>query len=246
MIAFVLAAAVSLLLLLLWGFRLRKTLRREREENCWLRKLLRIGFRTDHADLAQLRKLRHDLRQYLILAERAAMPAKAAALRDALDAAPSARERESGVVSALERYYLERAKELGFQADLQIALPQTWEDAIPDICLMLNNLLENAIEALQREGGGWLRARSIATAGYFSPVVGNSCTRPLRMFKGRYLSSKSFGRFGIGLETVQEVAQRYGGQVEFTVENGEFRASVLLLRPETAAIETDGPAPLQV
>ena len=68
MIAFVLAAAVSLLLLLLWGFRLRKTLRREREENCWLRKLLRIGFRTDHADLAQLRKLRHDLRQYLILA----------------------------------------------------------------------------------------------------------------------------------------------------------------------------------
>ena len=189
MIAFVLAAAVSLLLLLLWGFRLRKTLRREREENCWLRKLLRIGFRTDHADLAQLRKLRHDLRQYLILAERAAMPAKAAALRDALDAAPSARERESGVVSALERYYLERAKELGFQADLQIALPQTWEDAIPDICLMLNNLLENAIEALQREGGGWLRARSIATAGYFSLVVGNSCTRPLRMFKGRYLSA---------------------------------------------------------
>ena len=135
---------------------------------------------------------------------------------------------------------------MGFQADLQIALPQTWEDAIPDICLMLNNLLENAIEALQREGGGWLRARSIATAGYFSLVVGNSCTRPLRMFKGRYLSSKSFGRFGIGLETVQEVAQRYGGQVEFTVENGEFRASVLLLRPETAAIETDGPAPLQV
>ena len=66
------------------------------------------------------------------------------------------------------------------------------------------------------------------------------------MFKGRYLSSKSFGRFGIGLEMVQEVAQRYGGQVEFTVENGEFRASVLLLRPETAAIETDGPAPLQV
>ena len=87
---------------------------------------------------------------------------------------------------------------------------------------MLNNLLENAREALQREGGGWLRARSIATAGYFSLVVGNSCTRPLRMFKGRYLSSKSFGRFGIGLETVQEVAQRYGGQVEFTVENGEF------------------------
>ena len=124
MIAFVLAAAVSLLLLLLWGFRLRKTLRREREENCWLRKLLRIGFRTDHADLAQLRKLRHDLRQYLILAERAAMPAKAAALRDALDAAPSARERESGVVSALNGTIWSARKSWGFRRICKLRCPK--------------------------------------------------------------------------------------------------------------------------
>ena len=55
------------------------------------------------------------------------------------------------------------------------------------------------------------------------------------MFGGRYLSSKAPGRFGIGLETVQEVAQRYGGQAEFTVENGEFRASVLLLLADETA-----------
>ena len=223
-----LLAAVSSVLalgLLLWVLRLRKTLRREREENQRLRRLLRVGSQAASTDLAQMKKLRHDLRQYLTLAEASAV------LRDAPDPAPPVGERESWAVSALKRHYLERAKVLGFQADLQITLPQTWEDAIPDVCLVLNNLLENAIEALQREGGGWLRAGSVATSGYFSLVVGNSCTKPLRTLGGRYLSSKAPGRFGIGLETVQEIAKRYGGLAEFTVENGAFRASVFLLRP---------------
>ena len=218
-------ASVLALGLLLWVLRLRKTLRREREENQRLRRLLRVGSQAASTDLAQMKKLRHDLRQYLTLAEASAV------LRDAPDPAPPVGERESWAVSALKRHYLERAKVLGFQADLQITLPQTWEDAIPDVCLVLNNLLENAIEALQREGGGWLRAGSIATSGYFSLVVGNSCTKPLRTLGGRYLSSKAPGRFGIGLETVQEIAKRYGGLAEFTVENGAFRASVFLLRP---------------
>lgn len=218
-------ASVLALGLLLWVLRLRKTLRREREENQRLRRLLRVGSQAASTDLAQMKKLRHDLRQYLTLAEASAV------LRDAPDPAPPVGERESWAVSALKRHYLERAKVLGFQADLQLTLPQTWEDAIPDVCLVLNNLLENAIEALQREGGGWLRAGSIATSGYFSLVVGNSCTKPLRTLGGRYLSSKAPGRFGIGLETVQEIAKRYGGLAEFTVENGAFRASVFLLRP---------------
>lgn len=235
------AAGVLALWLLLWVLRLRKSLRREQEENCRLRKLLRIGAQAANADLVQLRKLRHDLRQYLILAERAAVPEEGASLRETLNSTPSAGERESWAVATLERYYQERAKSLGFQADLKIALPQVWEDAVPDVCLILNNLLENAIEALQREGGGWLRARSIATAGYFSLVVGNSCTRPLRVIKGRYLSSKSPGRFGIGLETVREVAERYGGQAEFTVRDGEFRASVFLPRPNPRAPEEAAP-----
>ena len=218
-------ASVLALGLLLWVLRLRKTLRREREENQRLRRLLRVGSQAASTDLAQMKKLRHDLRQYLTLAEASAV------LRDAPDPAPPVGELESWAVSALKRHYLERAKVLGFQADLQITLPQTWEDAIPDVCLVMNNLLENAIEALQREGGGWLRAGSIATSGYFSLVVGNSCTKPLRTLGGRYLSSKAPGRFGIGLETVQEIAKRYGGLAEFTVENGAFRASVFLLRP---------------
>lgn len=243
-IILIILAAAGLLLWLLWRLgRLRDALRREREENLHLRELLQMGNQMAQTDLEQLRKLRHDLRQYLILTEeRSLSPDSASTLRNALEELPAEPHRESWAMSVLEQYYLDQANALGFQTDLHITPPLDWEGAIPDLCLVLSNLLENSLEALQREGGGWLRARSVSAAGYFSLVIGNSCTRPLRTFNGRYLSSKAPGRFGIGLDTVREVAQRYGGQAEFTVEDGAFRASVFLLRPERSPSGRPAPA----
>lgn len=225
--------AAGVMLYLLWRlFRAQAALRREREENRRLRGVLEESARVAQADADQLRQLRHDLRHYLLLAEAgAAGREEAGTLRSHLERAP-APGRESWALSALERYYQAQAQALGLQADLRLVPPQSWEGLVPDLCLVVSNLLENALEALQREGGGWLRVRSVSTAGYYSLVVGNCCTRPLRSINGRYLSSKAPGRFGIGLSTVQSVARRCGGQAEFTVENGEFRASVFLPRPK--------------
>ena len=191
------AALVAALLAAAWLawrlIRLKGILRREQEENRRLRGLLQTGSRLAQADLEQLRRLRHDLRQYLILAEHSPLPGEGEAPELGAGCPPPAAGRESWALSTLERYYLERAVSLGIQADLRILPPHAWEEATPDLCLVLSNLLENGLEALEREGGGWLRARSISAAGYFSLVVGNSCTRPLRTVNGRYLSSKSRG-----------------------------------------------------
>lgn len=234
-----LITAMLMLWLLYRSSLLRQSLHREREENRRLRILLQMGSQAAQADLAQLQQLRHDLRQYLILAEDSSLPAQTAALlQEAVKTAPSAGGRENWAVSAMEQHYQKKAQALGFQADLKIISPQSWEELMPDLYLVLGNLLENSLEALQREGGGWLRARSISAAGYFSLVVGNTCSKPLQLRGGRYLSSKTPGRFGIGLETVREVAERYGGQAEFTVEDGAFRASVFLPRPEAVRLET--------
>lgn len=225
------AAILIALGVLIWLWRTWEALRREREENRRLREILQMGDQKAQSDLDQLRKLRHDLRHDLLLAEQAPLSANTAAvLRDALEAGADLPWGNSWAVSALEEHYREQALALGFQADLRIVPPQGWESGMADLCLMLSNLLENSIEALQREGGGWLRARSVSTAGYFSLVVGNTCTRALHTVKGHYLSSKAPGRLGIGLETVREVAQRWGGQADFKVENGEFRAAVFLPR----------------
>lgn len=236
--------AAAALVVLLWRlFQAKKALRREQEENRQLRGLLQTGSQLAQSDRDQLRKLRHDLRHYLDLAqiapelEQAALP-----LHQALGDVPSVGG-ENWAISALEQLYRERAQVLGFQADLRITSPSTGGADMADLYLVVGNLLENGIEALQREGNGHLRARSVSTAGYFSLVVGNTCTRPLRTLNGRYLSSKAPGRFGLGLETVREVARRYGGQAEFSVENGEFRASVFLPRPNREPRSAQRPSP---
>lgn len=237
------AAILLALGMLIWLWRTWEALRREREENRRLREILQVGDQRAQSDLDQLRRLRHDLRHDLLLAEQMPLSAEtAAALRDTLQAGGDLPWGNSWAVSALEEHYREQAAALGFQADLRILPPKGWETDMPDLCLMLSNLLENSIEALQREGGGWMRARSVSTAGYFSLVVGNTCTRTLRAFNGHYLSSKAPGRRGLGLETVQEAAQRWGGQADFKVENGEFRASVFLPRPEARRPEASAPA----
>lgn len=218
----------GVLLYLLWQLlRSREELRREREENRRLRGLLQEGSKLAQADLEQLQRLRHDLRHYLLLTEDVPQQAEDDALEEVTTSS-----RESWAVSALERHYRSQAEALGFRADLRLVPPQAWEGVVPDLCLVVSNLLENGLEALQREGSGWLRARSVSTAGYYSLVVGNTCTTPLRSINGRYLSSKAPGRFGIGLSTIQAVARRYGGQAEFTVADGEFRATVFLPRPK--------------
>lgn len=141
---------VGVLLYLLWQLlRSREELRREREENRRLRGLLQEGSKLAQADLEQLQRLRHDLRHYLLLAEDVPQQAEDDALEEVTTSS-----RESWAVSALERHYRSQAEALGFRADLRLVPPQAWEGVVPDLCLVVSNLLENGLEALQREGSG--------------------------------------------------------------------------------------------
>lgn len=225
-------------------YRLRKELQRERQENLRLRKMLTVGSREATVELEYMRRLRHDLRHYLQIADgRPGSSAPSSELQAALER-PMAAGGGSWVVSTLVSYYRNRAESLGFPVDLQLEAGVLCEELLPDVCLVLSNLLENAVEALQREGGGWLRARCRSAQGYLSLVVGNSSSAPLKSVNGRYLSSKAEGRFGIGLATVQDIARKYGGTAEFTADGQQFRASVFLPFPAPAEV-SEAAAPPQ-
>ena len=222
------AALLAVLLFLFIVLRLSLALARERDENRRLRGLLSLPGGKE--DLEALRRLRHDLRHYLLTAGETALAAEdLAAMRSALDtplelSAP-------GPVSALVAYYRREARDLGVQADILLDCEGETGPLLPDLCLLLSNLLENAVEALRREGGGWLRVRSVSAEGYISLVVGNTCSAPLRRVQGGWLSRKAEGRKGEGLSTVEDIARKHGGSAEFTCVDGEFRASVFLPRP---------------
>ncbi len=224
----VVALAGAVLAALVWIVRLRKALRQKQEENQRLKRVLLLGSHSAQEDLSALRKLRHDLRHYLLMTDTATLPED---LGKTLEQPLSAEGGQSWALTSLERYYREQGEALGFETDIRLNLELPQEELLPDLCLVVSNLLENAVEALRREGGGWLRARSKSAPGYVSLVVCNSCSQVLRTWNGRYLSSKAEGRFGMGLATVQEIARRYGGSWEFSADGTQFRAVVFLPCP---------------
>ncbi len=218
---YALAAACALLAAALIAAGL--ALGRTRAENRRLRESLTRSAQSGAAGEEKLRRLRHDLRHYLLAGGCAPEEIPRELLGETGEGGLSLR--------AMVENYREQARALGVEADLRLELEPCQSALLPDLCLVVSNLLENAVEALRREGAGWLRARSVCTEGYISLVVGNSCVHPPRRVGGRYLSGKAEGRFGLGLSIVEEVARRHGGQARFSAEEGRFLASVFLLQP---------------
>lgn len=224
------------LLFLLWQGK--EILRKERMKNEHLRNMLHLlqnQGREIQSSLRSLQELRHDLRHYLQMLEGQSRSWEADVgknlqnFQEILEET-SLQTSESCLVALLVEHYRDEAEQLGAKTDIKLDLEDQWDDMTLDLYLVLGNLLENALEALSREGGGWLRVRSTVAAGWISLVVGNSSTKPLRLKNGRYQSSKAEGRYGIGLETVNKIAQQYGGEAEFTADGGTFKASVFLPR----------------
>ena len=219
-------------------YRLGRALGRERRENLRLRQLVAVGSQETTAEWERMQKIRHDLRHYIQMLEQqpGVDPALSAQWRQTLDR-PLPPPGESWGIVLLSRYYEGRARELGVAADLHLETGPLQGPLLADVCLVLSNLLENAVEALEREGGGWLRARCRSAEGYLSLVVGNTSSAPLRAVNGRYLSSKAEGRFGVGLATVQDIACKYGGTAAFSADGAQFRASVFLPCPPAPPAE---------
>jgi len=222
------------------AFRLRKALRvlrTEHEENRQLRRMMefwRLQSDTQSKSLEELRRTRHDLRHYLCALGGARPPDSLRGLKDAPEKEQATLPGD-WALSSLVSYYCSEAERVGVETDCRLDLREIPGSYGADLYLIVGNLMENAVEALKREGGGWLRARSLSSPGWFSLVIGNSCSKPLQTKNGQFLSDKALGRFGIGLDTVRRVAERHGGKAQFTADGREFRASVFLPRPETAA-----------
>lgn len=233
------SSAVLAAVCLRLAFRLKRVLRSlriEREENQQLRRMMRFWRLQSDAQgksLEELRRARHDLRHYLCALGGAKPPES---LRELMEASEREQAPPPGdwALSSLVSYYCAEAERIGVQTDCRLDLHDIPGSYGADIYLIAGNLLENAVEALKREGGGWLRARSLSSPGWFSLVIGNSCSKFLHTKNGQYLSDKAPGRYGIGLETVRRAAERYGGKAQFTTDGKEFRASVFLPRPASA------------
>lgn len=110
------------------------------------------------------------------------------------------------------------------------AMPEVTSVDDGDLCVMLSNLLENALEA---SVGISPEERSVAVHIGHSHnrliiAVENTFDGKPKMKNGNFLSRKAANRMGLGLASVKSIAGRYGGNASFTASGTLFRSEVIL------------------
>lgn len=97
-----------------------------------------------------------------------------------------------------------------------------------DLCVMLGNLLENAVYGCENTDTSYVRLKIVQTSPSMLAIkICNPYSGTVKNINGTYLSSRHGGT-GQGLESVQIIAEKYSGCMEIQSENSIFIVKVLL------------------
>ena len=137
---------------------------------------------------------------------------------------------DNQAVDSILGYYSAHAKQEGIPFLAKIDLPEQLPADEMDVCLVLSNLLENAVEAsLKTERS----RRKITVEMYLHHThllliqVENTFDEKIRQKNEIFQSSKRAGN-GIGIQSVRHIAEKNGGADSFTYKNGIFTAKIML------------------
>ncbi len=131
---------------------------------------------------------------------------------------------ENYAVNTVATHYAATAKTASITTELFFTIPSELDQMLEsDLCILVGNLLENAVEACERMTAGerFIRLNSCLEYGRLTLTVENSFAGQLRERDGIFLSAKQEGE-GLGLSSVAAVARKYGGAARFSAKDGVF------------------------
>lgn len=186
----------------------------------------------------ETRRARHDLRHHLRAlqgyVDKKDLASLASYLQDYSKSIPAEALSDycgNCAVNSLLCYYAEKAASTGIRMHISFCALTDTPILEPDFCVILGNLLENAVDACRKNAGGGSPLISVraARAGshMFTITVDNTCSVSPAFLEDRILSSKHES-FGIGTDSVLNIARRYNGDARFEWKDNVFFASVML------------------
>lgn len=188
--------------------------------------------------IQETRRLRHDFRQHLRVLNGLAAEGDVSALTAYLREVSGQQIDEYRIIfanpslNALAGYYDALARTRGVRMEWRITLPKALKMPEAEMCVLLGNLLENAIEGATTLPEGKRSARVIChiSGDMLCLVVENSFDGHVRRKKEGFLSTKHPGE-GYGLHSVRTTVARHQGNMSVETEGGVFRVSLLLNLP---------------
>lgn len=133
------------------------------------------------------------------------------------------------VVDVVINSKLQRMQELHIESDINVELPGNSNISSNDLCTILSNIIDNAIEATEQlPENKWIHI-TMRRINYFLFIkVVNSCN-DVKKFETIPDTTKENKMFhGWGLQSVSDVVKKYEGTLECVNEKGEFVVKIML------------------
>jgi hypothetical protein len=204
-----------------------------------------IDMQTEYYDalsarMNEVRSVRHDVRHFVSVIRRLSEERRYEELNRFLseyaekaDTPPLPVFCENVVANSILGYYALRLQEAGIVLRSACQIPRRLAVSDSDLCIVLGNALENAMEAsgkLENPAERFVAAEARQVNGQFLIRITNSFNGLTKQQEGDYLTTKSGGDHGIGLQNIRRVVEACGGFMKTEHSGGAF--SLMAAFPE--------------
>ena len=150
-------------------------------------------------------------------------------LEEDLDAIRALVETGNVSVDAILNAKLSLVMKKGIELSFKAAVPQNLTVSDIDLCVILGNLIDNAVESCEKvaEEGRFLRLYIGILRQQLYVSISNATVETVRKIDAAYISTKR-GNHGHGLRRIDRVVEKYGGYVNRQNEPGVFATEILL------------------
>ncbi len=185
----------------------------------------------------ETRKARHDLKQHLRLIQSYLDTKDNDALSDYINKYSQTLPKDNNIsycknntVDTIVRFYAEQAEAVGIKFETKLNLDNDLNISEPDICVLLGNLLENAVEESKKQLAGSpvikIGGQLVGSKTLVITVDNSPASKPEK--KNSLFISTKHDNFGIGTQSIQDIAKKYNGEARFEWKENTFYASVVM------------------
>ena len=180
------------------------------------------------------KRLRHSVKHHLaairillVNHEQEAALADLNAMLDKLSEDVTGRLCSNSLVNATAMHYQAMARQAGATADIRLDIPED-TGSIPDseLCVIIGDMLENAVAACRGAENPFLKMRSRCADGILTITLDNSYSFIRQNADGSFQSTRDGG--GLGLKVITALAEKHGGGSRFEAKDGVFYSSVYM------------------
>lgn len=193
-------------------------------------------YRQLNARIEETRRLRHDMRHHIRILNTLYQEGNTEQVGEYLrKLTPSMAFKEpvthtdNYALDAVLCHYEAAAARVGIETEISAGVPERAVLPGDELCVIVGNLMENALEACERqeEGKRFIHLKCIQDSQRLAILLDNSYNGQISYKGGYFRSSKRTG-MGIGVESVKAIVKKYGGLAEFEPGDRIFKVSVVI------------------